>query len=227
TQLNATAPVAGSFAYTPAAGTVLNTAGSQLLEGLVRTTDTASYTTASKTVTIVVDKATPVITWSNPANVPLGTTLSSTQLNATAHVAASYVYTPGAGTVLNTAGSQLLSVLFTPTDTASYTTASKTVTIVVDKATPVITWSNPANVPLGTTLSSTQLNATAPVAGSFAYTPAAGTVLNTAGSQLLSVLFTPTDTASYTTASKTVTIVVDKATPVITGRNTTNLQPRT
>src|SRR5207245_8555770 len=91
-------------------------------------------------------------------------------------------------------------LLFTPSDTANYTTASKTVTLVVDKATPVITWSNPANVPLGTTLSSTQLNATAPVAGSFAYTPAAGTVLNTAGSQPLSVLFTPTDTANYTTA---------------------------
>src|SRR5205809_1088066 len=216
TQLNATTPVAGSFVYTPAAGTVLNTAGSQPLSVLFTPTDTANYTTASKTVTIAVDKATPVITWSNPANVPLGTPLSSTQLNATTPVAGSFVYTPAAGTVLNTAGSQPLSVLFTPTDTANYTTASKTVTIAVDKATPVITWSNPANVPLGTPLSSTQLNATTPVAGSFAYTPAAGTVLTTAGSQPLSVLFTPTDTATYTTATKTVTIVVDKATPVIT-----------
>src|SRR5206468_979456 len=80
--------------------------------------------------------------------------------------------------------------------------------IVVDKATPVITWANPAAVPLGTPLSSTQLNATTPVAGSFAYTPAVGTVLNTAGSQTLAVLFTPTDTVNYTTASKSVTIIV-------------------
>src|SRR5204863_4397487 len=111
----------------------------------------------------------------------------------------SFAYTPAAGTVLNTAGSQPMSVLFTPTDTASYTTASKTVTIAVDKATPVITWSNPANVPLGTTLSSTQLNATAPVAGSFAYTPRSEERREGEGSQPLAVLITPTDTTNYTT----------------------------
>ena len=52
---------------------------------------------------------------------------------------------------------------------------------------------------VGTALSSTQLNATAtyngnPVAGSFVYTPPAGTVLGLGTGQQLSVSFTPTDT---------------------------------
>ena len=44
--------------------------------------------------------------------------------------------------------------------------------------------------------------------GTFAYTPAAGTVL-TAGTQTLTVTFTPTDTTDYTTASKSVTLTVN------------------
>ena len=48
----------------------------------------------------------------------------------------------------------------------------------------------------------TQLDATAGgVAGSFAYTPAAGTVLGV-GSQTLSVTFTPSDTTDYNTANR-------------------------
>ena len=73
--------------------------------------------------------------------------------------------------------------------------------------TPTITWANPASVTAGTVLGATQLNATASVAGTFVYSPAAGTVL-TAGSRTLFVTFTPTATASYATASRSVTIVV-------------------
>jgi hypothetical protein len=56
-------------------------------------------------------------------------------------------------------------------------------------------------------LSTTQLNATANVPGTFNYSPAQSTVLN-AGSHTLSVTFTPTDSISYTTASAQVTINV-------------------
>ena len=44
------------------------------------------------------------------------------------------------------------------------------------KATPVITWPNPANIVDGTPLGPTQLNATADVPGTFTYNPAAGTM---------------------------------------------------
>ena len=76
------------------------------------------------------------------------------------------------------------------------------------KATPVITWATPADIVYGTALSATQLNATADVAGSFIYTPAAGAKLNAGANQTLSVTFTPTDTANYKDASKTVQINV-------------------
>ena len=55
---------------------------------------------------------------------------------------------------------------------------SPAVPFVVAKATPVITWANPAAITYGTALSATQLNATASVPGTFVYSPAAGAVLN-------------------------------------------------
>jgi len=54
--------------------------------------------------------------------------LNSTQLNASASVPGSFVYTPASGTVLN-AGTQTLHVDLTPTDTANYSIKSKDVTI--------------------------------------------------------------------------------------------------
>ena len=164
--------------------------------------------TDSKLSTINVLKSTPSITWSNPAGIIYGTALSSTQLTASASVPGTFVYTPTAGTVLNT-GTKTLHVDFTPTDYASYTTASKDVTINVLKSTPTITWNNPADIIYGTALSSAQLTASASVPGTFVYTPTAGTVLNT-GTKTLHVDFTPTDYASYTTASKDVTINVSE-----------------
>jgi hypothetical protein len=138
-------------------------------------------------------------------------------------VAGSFVYSPASGTVLG-AGSQTLSVTFTPTDTADYNGASGSVTLTVNnKTTPVITWATPSAITYGTALSSTQLNATSGgVAGSFVYSPAPGTVL-TAGSQTLSVTFTPADTTTYNAVFQTVTLAVNKSPVVITG--TSSLMP--
>jgi hypothetical protein len=77
---------------------------------------------------------------------------------------------------------------------------------------PVIAWATPAAITQGTALSGAQLNATAaaggtPVAGTFVYTPAAGTVL-AAGTHTLATTFTPTNATLYTLVSRTVTLVV-------------------
>ena len=195
-------------------------AGSQTLSVTFTPTDGTHYTTATGTTTLVVNKATPVITWPTPSPITVGTALSATQLNALASlngtaVAGAYVYTPASGTV-PALGSQTLSVTFTPTDTTDYTTATATVTLMVtNQSAPVITWPTPAPITQGTALSATQLDATASyngstVAGTYAYTPALGTVLG-AGSQMLSVTFTPTNTTTYTTATGTVTLVVNAA----------------
>src|SRR5713101_4631126 len=97
--------------------------------------------------------------------------------------------------------------------------ATKIVSINVLKGTPVITWANPADITYPTLLSTTQLNATADVAGGFVYMPAVGTKLNASSSQALKVDFTPTDTANYNPATKIVSINVLKGTPVITWSN--------
>src|SRR6202000_921769 len=213
---DATSPDPGTFVYTPAAGAILPV-GTDTLSVTFTPTDITNQSVVTKTVQIVVTQAAPVITWNPPASITFGTALSATQLNATASVAGTFVYTPAAGSI-PAAGTDTLSVTFTPTDTASYSTVTTTVQLVVTQAAPVITWSNPANIVYGTALSTTQLNATASVPGTFVYTPAAGSI-PAAGTDTLSVTFTPTDTASYSTVTKTVSLVVTQAAPVITWSN--------
>ncbi len=74
-----------------------------------------------------------MITWASPASITYGTALSATQLNATASVPGTLVYTPAAGNI-PAAGNDTLSVTFTPTDTVNYTTGTKTVTLTVTQA---------------------------------------------------------------------------------------------
>src|SRR5439155_9155605 len=78
--------------------------------------DAANHNTAATSVSITVLKCTPLITWANPADITYPTLLSGTQLNATADVAGSFVYTPAAGTKLNANPGQALKVDFTPAD---------------------------------------------------------------------------------------------------------------
>jgi hypothetical protein len=129
TQLNATANVPGTFVYAPAIGTVLNAGNGQKLSVTFTPTDAINYTIATGNVAINVVLATPVITWNAPVPITFGTALTATQLNATANVPGSFIYTPGAGIVLDTGIGQTLSVTFSPTDATNYTTAAKSVTI--------------------------------------------------------------------------------------------------
>jgi len=78
--------------------------------------------------------------------------------------------------------------------------------------TPSLTWPEPAAIRWGTALSAAQLNATASVAGSFTYTPAAGNQPEV-GTQTLTVRFTPQDATRYAAVSATRTLRVDKAVP--------------
>jgi hypothetical protein len=139
----------------------------------------------------------PSLTWSTPAAVFYGTALSGTQLNATANVPGTFADAPAAGTLLS-AGTQTLSVTFTPSDTKTYSAATASVQLNVNHASPVVTWATPAAISVGTALGPAQLNASANIPGSFLYNPAAGAVL-AAGTQALAAVFTPTDTTDYAT----------------------------
>jgi hypothetical protein len=215
TQLNASANVSGQFSYSPAAGTVLQAGSGQTLQTTFTPIDTTNYEAATASVTINVLKRTPVVSWSNPAGIVYGTLLSATQLNATASVAGQFVYTPANGTKLDAGNNQVLSVAFTPNDTANYESVpATTVTINVSKATPTITWANPVAIVYGTALGTAQLNATANAAGTFSYSPASGTVLES-GTRMLAVTFTPNDATNYASANASTTITVNKATATL------------
>ncbi|MBK9604042.1 MAG: S-layer homology domain-containing protein [Anaerolineales bacterium] len=90
----------------------------------------------------------------------------------------------------------------------------------VGKGTPIVSWSNPADITYGTPLSAIQLNATASVPGTFTYNPVLNSVLGTGAGQVLSVDFTPTDSANYLNVNgTTVTINVLTANPTLSVTN--------
>ena len=98
---------------------------------------------------------------------------------------------------------------------------SATLTQTIGVSTPVLTWPTPAAITYPTPLGSAQLDATASdagtmasVAGSFVYSPTAGTVLG-AGQQTLTATFTPTNTTLYRPATASVTLTVNPNSPTI------------
>ncbi len=228
TQLSATATlgstvIPGLMTYTPALGTILKVGSGQTLSVTFTPTDHADFTSASDSVTINVLKATPVLTWLDPADIVYGTALGASQLDASATflgspLAGTFLYTPAMGTVLHAGGGQLLSAIFTASDTADFNPGSVTTTINIQKATPAITWATPAGITYGTPLGWSQLDASTPVAGTFVYSPGAGAV-PIAGSRTLSLSFTPTDKLDYNSVAVTTTVSVAKAHLTVTAAN--------
>ena len=159
---------------------------------------------ATSVVTINDNDTSPHISWSNPASIVYGTSLSAAQLDATASVPGTLTYTPAAGTILH-AGTQTLTVTLTPTNGAAPVSAS--VPIVVQQAQPALSWLAPPPLANGQPLTTAQLDAIASVAGVFTYTPAVGAVLPP-GLQTLSAQFAPTDSTDYANATITVALTV-------------------
>ena len=218
-QLNAASSLPGSFTYTPSAGTVLNVGVNQPLLATFTPADSTNYAAVTRTNFITVVQGIPLLVWSNPPAIESGTTLGSAQLNATSSVPGTYTYTPPAGTVLSPGSGLPLTVDFTPNDPANYVSVARTVFINVTiggRLLPALQWNNPADITFGTALSSTQLNATATIPGTFTYTPPAGTVLSVGNDQPLTVNFFPSNTATYTNATRTVLLKV--ATPISRSR---------
>ena len=80
--------------------------------------------------------------------------------------------------------------------------------LTIAQATPTITWATPADITQGQALGAAQLDATASVPGTFAYTTAAGTVLPAGMGQSLTAVFTPADTTDYTSVNAGTTLDV-------------------
>ncbi|WP_167855038.1 T9SS type A sorting domain-containing protein [Hymenobacter wooponensis] len=215
TQLNATlagvvngAP-AGALTYEPVAGTLLD-AGTYTLT--VNAAQTDNYNAAVKTVTLIVDKANQIISWTAPTPITYGAKLSDAQLNATVagvdegSAVGALTYDPEVGTLLD-AGTRTLTV--TAAATGNYNKAVKTVSLTVNKADQVISWNDPTAITYGTKLSDVQLNASLTTGnGVLSYDPAIGTLLD-AGTRTLKVTAAATD--NYNKAEKTVNLTVNQA----------------
>jgi hypothetical protein len=76
-----------------------------------------------------------LVTWATPGDITYGTPLSSLQLNATANVPGTFVYSTPAGTFLNAGLAQTLSVNFIPDDSIDYNSSSFSTVINVKQAT--------------------------------------------------------------------------------------------
>ena len=191
----------------------------------------SDYTEASGTATFTIATARPTISVSDS-----GGTYNSTPYPATATVTdihgnpdaslegvtPTLTYYQGDGTSGTDLGANAPSEAGTYTvearfpGSSDYTEASSTAAFTITPVTPNVSWPTPATVLFGTVLDGTQLDATADatlagtvvsVPGTFLYTPAAGTILG-AGEQKFSVIFTPTDSNDFTTASATTSLTV-------------------
>ncbi len=226
---SATARVDGNnLVVTPAAG----------YTGTFPVTVTATNGLVSSTTTFQVAVVTPSLApvadlrIHGPASVKLaGTDSSGTALTYSAAIAGSGA---GSAPAMLSIENNVLSITPSPgyvgtfTVTASVSdgpdTASQSFRVTVVKAqTPTISWTNPADIVAGTPLTGFQLDATASVPGTFAYTPAAGTILSAGANQVLAVTFTPADTTEYTTATAIVHINVDQ--PILPPQHRPNPPP--
>jgi hypothetical protein len=144
---------------------------------------TAQYGTNFTVVATSTAPITPSITVSGPCSIA-GTTVTMTSGKLTCTMTATW---PG---------------------NSLYLVASAKQTTIAELVPSVITWAAPSPIPYGTPLSATQLDATANDVGSFTYSPAAGKVL-VAGTYTLSVTFKPANASDYSSATDSVTLVVN------------------
>ncbi|HEV2133117.1 MAG TPA: choice-of-anchor tandem repeat GloVer-containing protein [Terracidiphilus sp.] len=218
----ATALVTGALPNVPNNGYTMTTqplsVGQHTFKAIYSTTNSAYSSGTSNTVNIMVGKSMPTITWSTPSPIVQGTALSSAQLDASASVTGTFAYNPPAGTVLS-AGTQTLSVTFTPADTTDYSTATASVTLTVNPAAPALTIS-----PTSLTFAAQDTGSTSPsqtltltnsgtaalsiasiaASGDFAETNTCGTSLAASANCTVSVTFSPT-TGGTRTGTLTIT----------------------
>ncbi|MDR3752059.1 MAG: Ig-like domain repeat protein [Terracidiphilus sp.] len=195
---------AAAASYTLPAG--LN-AGAYTIQAVY---NAANYfvTSTDSSHALTVQKLTPVITWNTPATIIYGTALSTAQLNATASVPGTYVYTPAIGNV-PAVGSNTLSVTFTPNDSVNYTTATAIVTLQVNNPVPVMGSMTPVFTAAGGTAFSLAVTGSGFVANSTVYWGTTA-LTTTYGS---STQLTAQVPASLTATAGTATITVQTPTP--------------
>jgi hypothetical protein len=215
TNASTTAIIAATGACSNAANLVTMNSGTGLCSMTATWAADNNYSSATANQSTNASKIAPTVTFTGaPASAVFGSSFAvfaSTNASTAALITATGGCSVVGNVVTMTSGTTTCSLTATWAADNNYSAASASQSTAATKATPILTWPTPASIVYGTALSSTQLDATANVPGTFVYSPAAGTIL-AIGNQTLSVTFTPTDSVDYSTATKQVTLVVTQPT---------------
>ncbi len=192
-------------------------------------TDTADYSDVTNTVGVTVNKGTPLVATATTASaITVGQTLASSTVTAGSftNLAGAAVVIASSGFVTPTiaplAGTTNVAVYFVPTDTADYNDVTNTVSVTVNKGTPLVATATTASaITVGQTLASSTVtagsftnlaSAAVVIASSGFVTP---TIAPNAGTTNVSVYYVPSDTADYNDVTNTVSVTVNKGTPLV------------
>jgi uncharacterized repeat protein (TIGR03803 family) len=193
----------------------------------------ANYTITYANGALTVNPAALTITANNRAKTFgqtvtfAGTEFSASGLLNGDTVASVTLASPGAAASATVAGSPypIVPSAAVGTGLANYAISYVNGLLTVSAGGLAVTWTNPAAIIYGAALGSSQLNASANVAGSFAYMPASGSVLS-AGTNVLTAVFTPNDAVDYNIVTNTVDLVVRPAPLSVTAVSTNRLYGR-
>jgi hypothetical protein len=198
--------VSGGFAFVDSS--ITPNAGAYVASIVFTPTDTTDYTSVLTNVSVVVAPLAPTII-ALPASAPItfGQSLAASALiNGSASVPGSFAFadntvTPGS------AGAYSAAVVFTPAD-SNYATITNNVNVAVEQGVPVInSWPTTTPINFGSPLSaSTLVGGSGTPTGTFAFNDP--TAILNVGTNLVVVVFTPDDSADYTTVTGSVAVVV-------------------
>jgi hypothetical protein len=184
-------------------------------------TGSGNYTPAqSAAVPLVIDKATPIMSLAAETvtydGQPHSASAAAVGVNNESLTPVVITYN-GSTAMPVSAGTYAVEARYD--GSTNYNALVRSATLTIVKAVPHLEWSSgPGSIVYGTPLGSAQFGATANVSGTFSYSPAAGTVLNT-GTHTLTATFTPADGANYTGSSTTRVLTVVKAPLTITANS--------
>ena len=203
--------VSGTFVFTNATSTLIT--GTSLQPITFAPIDTSNYNIQTSSISVVVQKADPVITWPIASTITYGNTLSQSTLSGYATlISGTFVFTNATSVLI--AGSSTQQITFTPHDITNYNIQTTSIYVTVQKADPIITWPI-ASITYGNTLSQSTLSGYATlVSGTFVFTNATSVLIAGTSSQLIT--FTPNDITNYNIQTTSISVTVQKAVPVIT-----------
>ena len=185
-------------------------------------TDNKGYASATKDVTVTVNKATPTAA-APSATASYGQTLADVTLtNPTGNTAGAWAWAVASTTSVGNVGTNTFKANFTPTDTGNYNSVSNVdVTVTVAKANPTAAAPS-ATATYGQTLADVTLtNPAGNTAGTWTWVDAATTSVGNAGSKTFKANFTPTDSANYNGVTNVdISLTVNKVNAAVTAAPT-------